>query len=106
MEQRINTLTRKVKEARGDKDIETLLDKTDRLLNKDSGNLKLLRLRAELNIKLQKFGLAINDYKAILLIDKHDHTAAAQIEQLQTILKFNNTDIYANPNTNFDPWLD
>ena len=106
MEQRINTLTRKVKEARGDKDIETLLDETDRLLNKDSRNLKLLRLRAELNIKLQKFGLAINDYKTILLIDKHDHTAAAQIEQLQTILKFNNTDIYANPNTTFDPWLD
>ena len=106
MEQKNNTLTRKVKEAQGDKNIETLLDETDRLLNKDSGNLKLLRLRAELNIKLQKFGLAINDYKAILLIDKHDHTAAAQIEQLHTILKFNNTDIYANPNTNFDPWLD
>jgi len=106
MEQKINKLTEKAKEAQGDKDIETLFVETGNLLKIEPENLRLLHLRAQLSVKLQKFGQAINDYKSILAVNKDDHTATAQIEQLQTILKYNNTDIYANPNTNFDPWLD
>lgn len=106
MERKTNKLTRKAKETQGDKDIETLINETGNLLKTEPENLRLLHLRAELSIKLQKFGQAINDYNSILSVDKDDRTATAQIEQLQTILKYNNTDIYANPNTNFDPWLD
>jgi len=76
------------------------------LLNNDSYNVQWLEERAELYTKLQQFGMAINDYKSILSKDEANTHAQIRIEQLQTILKYQNTDIFENPNTNFDPWLD
>ena len=87
-------------------DVEAVLKEIEKLLSKNNNDISLRHIRARIHIKLQNFGQAINDYKTILDIDKEDKLATQQIEQLKTILKYNNIDIYANPNTNFDPWLD
>ena len=87
-------------------DVEEVLKETEEHLAKDQENISLLHIRARIHIKLQNFGLAINDFKKILEIDDNDKIATLQIEQLKIILKYNNLDVYANPNTNFDPWLD
>jgi thioredoxin-like negative regulator of GroEL len=67
---------------------------------------ELLYARANLYEKLQKWGEAINDYLQISSIDKDDQKAKTRTEMLRTILRYNNTDIYASPNTNYDPWLE
>ena len=106
MDKKISELSKAVNEVSGNYDIKKLFDEVDHLLKTDPRHLDLLRLRAELNIKLQIFGSAINDFNAVLAITPDDQAAKARIDQLQSILKYNNTDIYANPNTHFDPWLD
>lgn len=106
MEVAIRKVIRKIKEAKRGDQIQELFQEVNHLLKSNPTHLELLHNRAELNIKRQELGAAINDYRMIIAIDKNDKKASAQIEQLQTILKYNNTDIYANPNTNFDPWID
>jgi chemotaxis signal transduction protein len=72
----------------------------------DPVNIRLLEARATLHTKLQLFGQAINDYRMILMADPNNKKAGVQIEQLTTILRFRNTDIFESPNTTFDPWLE
>jgi hypothetical protein len=106
MKERIQELTEKLKTAKGSDETKELFLEVSALIEQEPTNIHLLHLRGELNIKLQNPALAINDYNTILTIDPKDQIATFQVEQLKTILKFNNTDIYANPNTNLDPWMD
>ena len=99
-------LADKVREAKKGDDLHIFLTEVELLLKNQPDKPALLHIRAEINIKLQKYGPAINDYHKLLKIDPDDRTAAFQVGQLKTILKFNNTDIYAHPNTNLDPWMD
>ena len=92
--------------ARTRQELEALLDEANRHLKENPDAVEMLHVRAGIHTKMQQFGPAINDYKRILVLDHTDPTAALRIEQLQTILKYSNIDIYANPNTNLDPWLD
>lgn len=69
-------------------------------------NIELFYERAQLFIKDSQNAKAINDYNQIIKLDSNQHLAKSQIEYLTTILRFNNIDIYASPNTNFDPWLE
>ena len=99
-------ILQKIDRVRGQKDVEALFEKVDRMLAGAAKDTELLHARARLYVMMQKYGAAINDYNSILSIDKNDKAAEAQIGQLKTILRFSNTDIYASPNTNFDPWMD
>jgi hypothetical protein len=75
-------------------------------ISNDSHNTKLLHERAGLFTKIQDHGNAINDYIAIIGINPDDDVARVKLDMLKTISRFTNTDIYANPNTNLDPWLE
>ncbi len=69
-------------------------------------NAELYYHRAEAHFQNNSPGKAINDYKKVLDLDPGNQKAAAKVEFIRTILRFQNTDIYANPNTNMDPWLE
>lgn len=69
-------------------------------------NTDLLHTRAGLFTKIQNHSKAINDYITIIKINPSDNIAEVKLEMLQTIVRYSNIDIYANPNTNMDPWLE
>ncbi len=92
--------------ATSKKDIENLVDKLLVLLTQYSEDAELFRLRASLWVKLDEKGKAINDYNEVLRRKPNDQEALSKILFLETILRFNNSDIYANTNTNMDPWLE
>lgn len=81
------------------------LDKLNKLIDKKP-EIDLLYQRAKLLMSFGENAKAINDYYHILSIDKDEKLAKVKIEYLKTILRYTNTDIYANPNTNLDPWLE
>lgn len=62
--------------------------------------------RAELLYKLNRYGKAINDYNKVVELNPENKEAIGKIDLIHTILRYNNTDIYANPNTDMDPWLE
>jgi hypothetical protein len=76
------------------------------ILINDNPQVDLFYKRAQFYIQLGENAAAVNDYGAILRLDATQHYAKTQIDFLKTILRYNNTDIYASPNTNFDPWLE
>lgn len=102
----IQQILNRAKNAKSKQDILTLVEELTVLISKNKNNTELLHARAELLIKLQLNGKAINDYREILEINNSDKHAAGQIEMLATILRFTGNDIYANPNTNLDPWME
>lgn len=106
MKESLAELLNSISRVKVESEVETLLNKVNVLLQDDPKHFQLLQARAELYKKQQKFGLAINDYRSILSTDKDNKPAQIQIEQLLIILKYQNTDIFESPNTNFDPWLD
>lgn len=69
-------------------------------------DVDLLMCRAGIFTKLQQNGMAINDYNKVLEINPDSKHAATQLDLLKTILRYSNTDIYASPNTNMDPWFE
>jgi hypothetical protein len=83
-----------------------LTDQLSSLIAQTDHPVEMLRLRASFCVKLDEKGKAINDYREILAFLPGDQHSQMQIEFLKTILRYNNTDIYANPNTNMDPWLE
>ncbi|MEJ2594899.1 MAG: tetratricopeptide repeat protein [bacterium] len=87
-------------------DLEPLLEEVNHQLKNRSDSTQLIHIRASIHTRMQQFGKAINDYRKILELDRDDKTAQQHIEQLQTILRYSANDIYANPNTNLDPWLE
>lgn len=102
----IKKLLNQVSNAKSKEEISNMVAELSLLISKNKTNIELLHSRAELFIKLQMYGKAINDYREILVINESDKHAAGQIEMLSTILRFTGNDIYANPNTNLDPWLE
>ena len=86
-------------------EIKNNIEKISAQIN-ENPSIELFYERAKHLVKLNEFPKAINDYNKILVIDANQTYAKTQLEFLSTILKYNNTDIYANPNTNFDPWLE
>jgi regulator of sirC expression with transglutaminase-like and TPR domain len=99
-------LQKRLNEVNGDDEIRKLIKEITKRLKKDPADTSLLEHRAMLYTKVQLFGQAINDYRMIQQIDKDHPRAGMQIEQLRMILRFQNTDIFENPNTTFDPWLE
>ncbi len=106
MDKNISNLIGKAKNARGNKGIRNAVTLLNKHLEKTEKDIPLLHTRAELHVKLQEIGEAVNDYRLILTYDNNDQVAAGQIEHLSTILRFSGNDIYASPNTNLDPWLE
>jgi len=104
--QEIQEILQRTKKATSKEDIESLIEELTLLISKNKNHIELLHGKAELYIKLQLYGKAINDYRAILAINENDKHAAGQVEMLTTILRFTGNDIYANPNTNLDPWME
>ncbi len=65
-------------------------------LEQDPANTDLLLERGKLHYRHNEWGAALNDFNAVLRIDK-DHSEARQlVEMVQEILQFRYTDIY-NP---------
>jgi tetratricopeptide (TPR) repeat protein len=95
-----------VREAASSEEIDAALDSLSELMAKMPGHEELYFARAELFYRLNKYGQAINDYLRVLEINPDNKEAAGKIDILKTILRFHNTDIYANPNTDMDPWLE
>ena len=87
------------------KKLESLLAEINAQLN-TKVDVDLLLCRAGILTKFQQYGMAINDYSKVLEIDPDSKQAATQLDLLKTILRYTNTDIYASPNTNMDPWLE
>ncbi|HEY9115607.1 MAG TPA: hypothetical protein VIN10_12985 [Bacteroidales bacterium] len=102
----IKQTVNRAKNAKLKQDIQTLVEELTVLISENIANTELLHARAKLLIKLQLYGKAINDYREILTLDNSDKYAAGQVEMLSTILRFSGNDIYANPNTNLDPWME
>jgi len=95
-----------IEQTNSETELQSILKDINQWLEKEPGGTILLEQRAQLYEKLQQYGKAINDYKKILeTIPTHQH-AASKIELLTTILRLSNIDIYANPNTNLDPWME
>ena len=92
--------------ASGKEQLAQVIQQLNLLISDSSNDLELLHTRALLFEKQQQWGSAINDYLKILTIDKNDKKAQVQSENLKTILKYNNMDIYSSPNTNNDPWFE
>ncbi len=80
-----------------------MLDEAIKVQPKDEA---LYFMRAEFFYKLNQYGAAINDYNKVVDMNPENKEAVGKIDLIHTILRYNNTDIYANPNTNMDPWLE
>jgi|GEM_PF-443251 len=87
-------------------DIRRLVKHISETIDEMSEPIEWLRMRAVLYVKLDEKGHAINDYRQILKLSPDDVHAAGQLELLVTILRYSNSDIYANTNTHMDPWLE
>lgn len=88
------------------KEILNQIEKLNLKILEESENTDLLHARAELFTKIQNHSKAINDYLTILKFNPHDKIAEVKLDMLRTIVRYTNIDIYANPNTNMDPWLE
>lgn len=82
------------------------LEKLQQLIAINPDDAELYFARAELFFQMNDLGKALNDYKKALEINPEHKEASGKIEFITTILRYQNTDIYANPNTNMDPWLE
>lgn len=106
VEDKIEKFINEAEEVQGSADINNSLAIANELIGENPNHTQLFLTRAELYTKQQNFGKAVNDYRSILAYDGSNTKAKARVEQLLLILKFQNTDIFESPNTNFDPWLD
>jgi len=102
----INALIEKAGKVSGEKEIRQTIDLLSGHLKSTPADIPVLYTRAKLYVKLQQFGAAVNDYRLILKYNDKDQQAAGQVEYLLTIMRYSNTDIYASPNTDLDPWLE
>lgn len=102
----LKSIEQEIEKAKDKNDLMAIIQKISNALIDYPGEVPLYRLRAELWVKLDEKGKAINDYQAVLQHDPNDQDAEIRIQFLETILRYNNSDIYANTNTNMDPWFD
>ena len=101
-----NDLIKKSGTATDEKEIHELVMRLSDLIDLHEENIELLHARASLYIKLQQPSRAINDFRQILQVKKDDKQALGQMQMLKNILTMSANDIYANPNTNLDPWFE
>ncbi len=99
-------LLEQLRKVEGEKNILDAVKKLDKMIETQRGDEELYFMRAEFFYKLNRYGEAINDYYKVLEINENNKEAAGKIDIIKTILRYNNTDIYASPNTNMDPWLE
>jgi len=99
-------ISRDIVKAESSSDIESIIKELNKWLKIEPDNIVLLEQRAAIFEKLQQYGNAINDLKKIIEIAPDNNQARVKIDMLKTILRYTNTDIYASPNTNMDPWLE
>ena len=84
----------------------TTLEKLNKLIAEKPDDVDLYLSRAELLFSMNDLGKASNDYRRVLELEPEHKEASGKIGFIQTILKYQNTDIYANPNTDMDPWFE
>ncbi len=82
------------------------LEKYNNRIAEKPDDVDLYFSRAELLFSMNDLGKASNDYRKVLELDPQNQEALGKIEFIKTILRYQNTDIYANPNTDMDPWLE
>ncbi len=99
-------LLEQLRKVEGEKNILDAVKKLDKMIETQRDDEELYFMRAEFFYKLNRYGEAINDYYKVLEINENNKEAAGKIDIIKTILRYNNTDIYASPNTNMDPWLE
>ncbi len=85
---------------------EKLLEELTAALEKTPDDPDLLYRRAGVLQQMGRYGDAANDLIRLLEKDP-DHEAAQQrLALLEEILKFTNLDIFSDPNTHHDPWME
>jgi tetratricopeptide (TPR) repeat protein len=92
--------------AEGEKAILEAVALLDKEIKARPDDEDLFFWRAELFYKLNRYGQAMNDYMRVLELNPSHKEAAGKIDIIKTILRYHNTDIYASPNTDMDPWLE
>ena len=99
-------LLKQLQGIEGEENILKAVKMLDEAIKAQPGDEELYFMRAEFFYKLNRYGDAINDYNKVVEINPENKEAAGKIDIIKTILRYNNTDIYASPNTNMDPWLE
>jgi len=99
-------LLKQLQGTEGEKNILEAVKKLDEAIKTNPAEEDLYFLRAELFYKLNRYGEAINDYNKVVELNPGNKEAIGKIDLIHTILRYHNTDIYANPNTDMDPWLE
>ncbi len=99
-------MRKQLREAEGEKALLKVLALLNKAIEVRPADETLYFMRAELFYKLNRYGEAINNYMKVLELNPEDKEAAGKIDIIKTILRYNNTDIYASPNTDMDPWLE
>ena len=99
-------LLKQLQGVEGEENILRAVKMLDEAIQAQPGDEELYFMRAGFFYKLNRYGAAINDYNKVVEINPGNKEAAGKIDIIKTILRYNNTDIYANPNTNMDPWLE
>jgi hypothetical protein len=84
---------------------EELKEITERL-KEHPGDMGLMRRRAILLQQTGRYGEALNEWLRVQERIPDDREAGERITYLQTILKYTNLDIFSDPNTHHDPWLE
>ncbi len=88
------------------KNIQIQIEDITKNITNTNNDISLLHSRAQLYTKIQRHSNAINDYLTILKLDPSDKEAKVKLDMLRTIVRYTNTNIYASPNTNMDPWME
>lgn len=101
-----NKLLKQLQGTVGEKNILEAVKVLDEAIKAQPGEEELYFMRAEFFYKLNRYGDAINDYNKVVELNPNNKEAVGKIDLIHTILRYHNTDIYANPNTNMDPWLE
>lgn len=99
-------LLKQLQGIEGEENILKAVKMLDEVIKAQPGDEDLYFMRAEFFYKLNRYGEAINDYRKVLEQNPNNREAAGKIDILNTILRYHNTDIYASPNTDMDPWLE
>ena len=95
-----------MKETTQNFNIKKEIEALNKIIDKNPKDPEPYKKRAELYYKLNEYGKALNDYYKILEKQPDNKEIKTQIDMIETILRYTNTDIYASTNTNMDPWLE
>ncbi len=106
MELEKEKLLKKLQGMAGEENILKAVKMLNEAIEAQPEDEELYFMRADFFYKINRYGDAINDYNRVVKLNPGNKEAAGKIDLIHTILRYNNTDIYANPNTNMDPWLE